>query len=111
MASKGNGQKSEDVRDTGKRSWDDMMAALEGDLAQEGITGATWAWAPEDDLAAAVVAVTEAGAALLLSVTQDRGALSVHLLLDQERRKFYPSSEQELKGLLGHLTRAFGGSK
>lgn len=64
----------------------------------------TWADAGVEDLVAAIVAVTEDGAAMLLSKTSDGGALCVQVWHGAGRHKLYPSSAAELNEALALLT-------
>lgn len=64
----------------------------------------TWKDVGPDDLMAALVAVTEDGAALLLSKTSDGGALLVQVLVDKDTKpKHYASNMAELNEVLANL--------
>lgn len=67
----------------------------------------SWGDAGAADLQAAVVAVTEDGAALLLSKTSDGGALLVQVLESQNSKpKFYAGNMAELNEVLANLAGA-----
>jgi hypothetical protein len=69
-------------------------------MEQEKRGNCTWADAGAEDLLDAVVAATEDGAALLLSLTSDRGALAIHVLEGDTTHKLYPSTVAELNEAL-----------
>lgn len=66
----------------------------------------TWDDVGAEDLKAALVHVTEDGAALLLAKTSDGGALMVQVLVGVgQNPKFYAASMAELNMLLEELSR------
>jgi hypothetical protein len=54
-----------------------------------------------------IVAVTDAGAAILLSRTADRGAFSVQVYDGNERIREWPHTVEELESVLGWLRDMF----
>lgn len=56
----------------------------------------SWSDADPTSLHAAIAAVTEDGAGLLLSKTSDGGALAITVLSDGGAHKLYPATVQEL---------------
>lgn len=82
----------------------DTTSKWEGLLKAGSRGNLSWSDAGEADLLAAVVAVTEDGAALLLSKTSDGGALLVQVLVDKDTKpKHYASNMAELNEVLANL--------
>jgi hypothetical protein len=67
----------------------------------------SWSDVGPEDLVTALAAVTEDGAALLLSKTSDGGALLIQVLeSEQSKPKFYAASMAELNEVLANLAEA-----
>lgn len=62
--------------------------------------GLTWVEADATLLRSAAAAVTEDGAALLLTKTSDGGALCIQVWTGTDRHKLYPASATELREAL-----------
>lgn len=81
------------VAEVKRDKWEDLQAnTSKGSL--------TWEDVGSEDLKDALVAVTEDGAALLLSKTSDGGALVLQVWNASGRHKLYPASMAELNEAL-----------
>lgn len=86
---------------SGTKNGHDKYAAAQLSTRKGGLT---WADCSPTDLTAAAAAVTEDGAALLLSKTSDGGALLIQVLDGASKPKWYPASRQDLHEVLHLLT-------
>jgi hypothetical protein len=85
------------VESNGRDKWSDRIETERRGRVQ-------WADCSAEDLLDAVAAVTEDGAALLLSTTSDGGALSIHVLTGHGTHKLYPATQAELNAALMMIT-------
>lgn len=67
----------------------------------------TWGDAPAEDLRDMIACVTADGAAILLSVTSDGGALVVRTIVDKESVPFYAPDTASLNSLMSEVQEMF----
>lgn len=71
---------------------------------QQGNGDATWGKVDASAIVAALVAVTDAGGALLLGKTRTGGALVITVCDGDDRIKFYSTTREETCDQLGQIT-------
>lgn len=93
----GGSSSTKDVSQNGKNKWGiPLDSQLKGSL--------TWMDADPEDLRECIAAVTEDGAAILLSRTSDGGALMMQVLAEHSKPKWYPVTMQMLTETLMEVT-------